>query len=300
MKFWKMRNTGITKRSFVVLCILSLIVFLPFQAKRLNAQEIVTFPSASTPISPFKLKKAKANGIILTPEPGIMLTGHLFRPKVDERRPAVIILLSGDGLQSSHLNWAELLVEWGYVALVIDSFRSRGGTDDTDTPSVGMPADAMNGARYLKSLEFVDGNKIGLIGFSMGGSRLFSILGKSGANKSKAGTFRAGVAFYPNCIADMALQVPLLVFAGDKDNLMALGSCQAAQKKAPEYENDLSLIMYPGATHYFDNPNYNKDIVTESAKASPPVYFSTNHYDRAAHENTIIRVRSFLNKRIGQ
>gem|GEM_PF-614937 len=300
MKIWKKPSTRISKNSFAVLAILSFMVFMPSQAKMLVAQEVVTFPSAPNPISPFKLKKAKARGIILTPEPGIPLIGHLFRPNVDGRRPAVIILVSGDGLQLSHLSWAKLLADWGYVALIIDSFRSRGGTEAKDTPSVGMPADAMNGARYLKSLEFVDGNKVGLMGFSMGGSRLFSILGKSGENKSRDGTFKAGIAFYPNCIADRALQVPLLAFAGDKDDIMALGSCKTALEAAPKNENDISFIIYSGATHFFDNPNYRKDIVKASTKASPPVYFLTNHYHQAAHEDSIIKVRDFLKKHIGQ
>ncbi|MBL4740771.1 MAG: dienelactone hydrolase family protein [Sneathiella sp.] len=300
MKTWKKPIFRTSKKSFVALALLSFIVFLPSQMKVLQAQEIVTFPSAPAPISPFKLKKAKASGIILPPKAGIRLIGHLFRPNANERRPAVIILVSGDGLQPSHLDWAKLLADWGYVALVIDSFRSRGGTESRDTPSVGMPADAMNGARYLMSLDFVNSSKIGLIGFSMGGSRLFSILAKTGENKSNEGTFKSGVAFYPNCVADMALQVPLLVFAGDKDDIVSLSSCKTAFEKAPKYENNISFIVYSGATHFFDNPNYRKDIVLVSKKASPPVYFSTNHYDQAAHEDSIIRVRGFLKKHIGQ
>ncbi|MEH6404176.1 MAG: dienelactone hydrolase family protein [Sneathiella sp.] len=238
--------------------------------------------------------------MILTAEPGITLTGHLFRPSVGGSRPAVIILVSGDGLQPSHLSWAKLMAEWGYVALVIDSFRSRGGTDSRDTPSVGMPADALNGARYMKTLEFVDSNRIGLLGFSMGGSRLFSILGKSGENKSNNGTFKFGVAFYPNCFADMALQVPFLVFAGEKDNIMSVGSCKAALKEAPKHENEISLVLYSGATHFFDNPNYRKDPTQTRAKASLPIYFATNHYDKNAHEDSMIKVRDFLKNNIGQ
>ncbi|MBL4907377.1 MAG: dienelactone hydrolase family protein [Sneathiella sp.] len=102
------------------------------------------------------------------------------------------------------------------------------------------------------------------------------------------------------CIADMALQVPLLVLAGDKDDIMSFVSCKTALKEASKHENDISLIVYSGATHFFDNPNYRKDIVTASTKSSPPVYFSTNHYDRAAHEDSIIKVRDFLKKHIGR
>jgi len=300
LKIWVTPNIGLIKKSFIGLTAVALMGVLAPQIKLLQAQEIVSFPSAPTPISPFKLKKAKANGIILTPKPGIELIGHLFRPTINTPRPAVIILVSADGLQPSHLKWAKLIADWGYVALVIDSFRSRGGTGATDTPSVGMPADAMNGARYLKGLDFVNDEEISLFGFSMGASRLFSILGKTGENKSAEGTFKSGIAFYRNCISDVALQVPFLVFAGDMDDLMSLGSCEAALNEAPKYENDISLTVYPGVTHFFDNPNYRKDTVTASKKASPPIYFSTNHYDLAAHEDSILKVQSFLKKHMGQ
>jgi dienelactone hydrolase len=300
VKNWKKLYAGIPKSSFVVFAALALIALFGLPSKLLRSQEIVTFSSDPIPVSPFKLKRAKAKGIILAPEPGIKLIGHLFRPDIDEPQPAVIILVSGDGLQPSHLDWARLLSEWGYVALVIDSFGSRGGKDSRDTPSVGMPADAMNGARYLKSFDFVNGEKIGLIGFSMGGSRLFSILGKSGVNKSKDGMFKTGVAFYPNCSTDMALQVPLLVFGGDQDELMAFGSCKSALRDADKYGNDITFIVYSGATHFFDNPNYRKDVVSVEKKASPPMHFLNNHYDAAAHEDAKKKVMGFLKTHFDQ
>lgn len=300
MKILKKLYAGTSKRSVVAFLALALTAFFMLQTKLLWAQEIVTFSADPVPISPFKLKRAKAKGITLVPEPGVELIGHLFRPDLDEPRPAVIILVSGDGLQLSHLDWARKLAEWDYVALVIDSFGSRGGKNFRDTPSVGMPADAMNGARYLKSLDYVNEDKIGLIGFSMGGSRLFSILGKSGVNRSAEGMFKTGVAFYPNCSADMALQVPLLVFGGDQDELMAFGSCKSALREANKHGNDITFIVYSGATHFFDNPNYRKDMVSVEIETSPPMHFSNNHYDAGAHEDAKEKVREFLKKHIGQ
>ncbi len=52
VKNWKKLDTGIEKKLIFVLAVLFIIAFMPFQTKVLYAQEIVTFPSAPTPISP--------------------------------------------------------------------------------------------------------------------------------------------------------------------------------------------------------------------------------------------------------
>jgi len=265
-----------------------------------QAQEIVYFESTPAPISPFRIKKAKAMGIELAPAEGIELTAHLFRPSSDTPSPAVIMLLSADGLQPSHLSWGKSLSDWGYVALVIDSFGSRGGTNFRDTPSVGMPADAIDGVRYLKSLDFVKADNIALLGFSMGGSRLFSILGKSGENRSLNKEFKAGIAFYPNCVTDKKLQVPLLILGGEKDELMSISNCRRTEDNAENLSNNITFVTYPDATHFFDNPNYSKDEIAKTKRNSEPLHFATNHYDLKAHEASKQQVRQFLFDHIGK
>ncbi|MEH6633584.1 MAG: dienelactone hydrolase family protein [Halopseudomonas aestusnigri] len=258
------------------------------------ANEKVTFPSEPIPPSAFKAKQAKAKGITLLPTPGIDITGFVFRPEVSSPRPAVITLVSGDGLQNSHLEWGETLASWGYVNLLVDSFGSRGGTNRRDTNNANMYTDAYNAYRFLRTQDYVDPDQIALIGFSLGGSSLFSILNKSNPRRPVDITFQAGVALYPNCDTGIELNAPLMILQGDSDPINSSFSCETVSSEAPKWGNDISYYLYPDATHFYDNKNYSK-VVGERDKAAPlPFQFEMNHYNKAAHEDSLIRTKAFL------
>jgi poly(3-hydroxybutyrate) depolymerase len=104
------------------LVLLGLLVVVP---RSLFAADWVNFNSAGTPPTPFQLKRAKAKGIELKPEPGAPLRGLLFRPKGEGPFPAVVLLHGCRGIQPYQRDWAGKLAEWGYVALLVDSFGPR-------------------------------------------------------------------------------------------------------------------------------------------------------------------------------
>ncbi len=263
-----------------------------------NAGEIVRFQSAPIPHSPFKVKRAKAKGIVLLPKSGIELKGVLSRPGLSGTRPAVVLLVSGDGLQDSHLAWAEKLAEWGYVGLVVDSFGSRGGTDYRDTQAVDVSADAYNAYAFLDGLEFVDGRKIAVLGFSLGGSYLFKILDRLDSTRPNNVQFKLGIAFYPNCDLGKQYIAPILILAGDSDSLMSLQACRDAFLEATARGNQISLKVYPGATHFFDNPNYQKIPSARDNAGALPLWFESNHYDEEAHRDAMSRVKEFLDRHL--
>ncbi len=256
--------------------------------------EIVTFRSAPIPPSPFQVKRAKAKGIVLKAKPGLELSARLFRPRADGKQAAVIVLLSGDGLQDSHLAWGQKLTDWGYVGLVVDSFGSRGGRNYRDTAGIDMPADAAAAFAYLRSLEFVDPRRIGVVGFSLGGSELFKILDGSESTATKPVALAAAVAFYPNCRGGVGLSAPLLILAGDADNLMTLNECEKVHANASARGNKVAMQIYPGATHFFDNPAYRKDHTGKVENGPKPLWFEENHYDKRAHKDALRRTREFL------
>ena len=115
-----------SKRSSTTAALLSCFVALAtmcwLSVPSAHAGEVVTFQTKPIPPTPFKLRRAKAKGVELQPQPGVELRAILNRPVADGPRPAVVVLVSGDGLQPSHLAWGAVLAEWGYVSLVIDSF----------------------------------------------------------------------------------------------------------------------------------------------------------------------------------
>jgi dienelactone hydrolase len=263
-----------------------------------EAGAIVKFQSAPVHPSPFKVKRAKAKGIVLKPKPGIELIGILSRPKIKGPHPAVIILVSGDGLQDSHLVWGETLANWGYVGLVVDSFGSRGGTDYRNTAAVDIPADSYSAFSYLHGLKFVNGQKIAVLGFSLGGSRLFTILDNSNAGRPEDIHFKAGIAVYPNCVTGKQYAAPILILAGDNDPLMTLEICKAVYAQSRQHGNVVSLQIYPGATHFFDNPNYSKNLAQRYKNATLPLWFRKNHYNEEAHRDALDRAKEFLDQHL--
>ena len=57
----------------------------------------------------------------------VQLTAQLFRPSdLAGAHPAVAIFHGCGGVGANNTRMAELLKSWGYVALVVDSFTSRG------------------------------------------------------------------------------------------------------------------------------------------------------------------------------
>src|SRR5436309_11809456 len=133
--------------------------------------------------------------------------------------PAVVIMhdCSGLGLTSSGApgRWAKELVGRGYVVLLPDSFTTRGHPDGVCTdPSRSRddvsPArrvrDAYAALAHLRTLPYVDGTHVGLMGGSHGGSTTLTSMiapesdGDLLAKERRAG-FAAGVALYPGCVA---------------------------------------------------------------------------------------------------
>ncbi len=258
------------------------------------ANEKVTFPSEPVPPSAFKVKQAKAKGITLVPTPGIDITGFIFRPEISKPRPAIITLVSGDGLQKSHTEWGDTLASWGYVNLLVDSFGSRGGTNRQDTNNANMFSDAYNAYRFLQKQPYVDPERIAVIGFSLGGSSLFSILNRSNPRRPTDITFKAGVALYPNCDTGIELNAPLLILQGDSDPINSSYSCETVSSEAIKWGNDISYHLYPGATHFYDNKNYSKVDGQRDITVPLPIQFEKNHYNEAAHQDSLVRSKAFF------
>jgi dienelactone hydrolase len=121
----------------------------------------------------------------------------LFRPDGPGPFPAVVIMhdCSGVGRRSSGApeRWARELVAHGYVVLIPDSFTTRGHaagvcTDPSPSRREVNPyrrvRDAYAALDYVRTLVYVDGARVALMGGSHGGSTtLASIIWRNSAIK---------------------------------------------------------------------------------------------------------------------
>jgi len=183
------------------------------------------------------------------------LRAEIYRPPGSGPFPAIIVLHGCGGHDAHHKLWAERLVSWGYVAVVMDSFSSRGFGDickntTTVTPEMRV-SDIYGAVEYLRKLPFITKDRIGLLGFSHGAWTIMKAVQVK--YQLKLFGVRAAVAYYPYCNPklDDKIDISLLVLIGENDDWTPAPLCrelQAALSKVAPVE----MVFYPGAYHAFD------------------------------------------------
>jgi dienelactone hydrolase len=214
---------------------------------------------------------------------GIELPAKLVRPKSSKggKGPAVMVLHGSGGLlkdgsgkgdqpcssqmESQYSEWADRLSGLGYTVLLPSSYSARGfcdkhkdampkNFDDKPEQIISRIYDTDAASRYLCDLEEVDCERMGVIGFSQGGTMVMLALhwqvehALSYFRKTKGKDvdieipdlkpgrpeFKMGIAYYPGCGFDGAVPLstsgslenmysptgPLTILHGSKDSLL--------------------------------------------------------------------------------
>lgn len=107
------------------------------------------------------------------PGSGVTLGGILFRPAGTSKSMPAIIVLHGwapQGVRGASRveGWAQRLSEQGYVALAL-SMRGWPPSNGRDDCGREQPDDVAKAADWLAALPGVNGDSIGILGFSLGG-----------------------------------------------------------------------------------------------------------------------------------
>ena len=233
----------------------------------------------------------------------------LFVPKNLDRskKHPAILWIHGDGVNQNYDGWHvqrnyavyysihQFFLQKGYVVLAPDYRGSIGYGRDWRTGVYldvgGKDAkDAWMGGDYLKSLPYVDANRIGVWGLSYGG--FFTLIAMTDQPRLfRAGVDVAGVVDYamyysdpyhgdwtasrigtpeehPDVYAKASpishidrLERPLLVLHGTADvNVPFLESVWLMDEALEKHKGDLvSFMMYPGEFHYFSREHVLRD-----------------------------------------
>jgi dipeptidyl aminopeptidase/acylaminoacyl peptidase len=240
---------------------------------------------------------------------GQMVPGWLFVPKNLDRakKHPAIIWIHGDGVNQNYNGWHvqrnyavyysfhQYLLQKGYIVFAPDYRGSIGYGRDWRTGVYmdvgGKDAkDAWMAANYLKTLPFVDSERLGVWGLSYGG--FFTLIAMTDQPKLfRAGVDVAGVVDYVMYYSDPyhgdwtasrigtpeqnpevyrnasplshidRLERPLLVLHGTADvNVPFLESVWLMDEALKKGKGDLlSLMIYPGEFHYFTRTHVLRD-----------------------------------------
>jgi dienelactone hydrolase len=203
----------------------------------------------------------------LTPDKPATISATVRRPDGPGPFPAVVILHGCGGISPQLERWSRWFADHGYVGMVVDSFGPRKVKGDCapespdDIPVTARLDDALGALRWLQTQPDVRKDRIGAIGFSQGGVFAMSVVNGPSLQRAAARGvkvepgFAAAVGVYPGGCKSLIPQLavkPLLVLIGGADDWTPPSFCQQMVDSMKSRGADVSIVVYPGAYHYFD------------------------------------------------
>ncbi|HXG36998.1 MAG TPA: dienelactone hydrolase family protein [Dehalococcoidia bacterium] len=188
---------------------------------------------------------------------GSKFAGYLVRPNVDEARPGVVVIQEWWGLEPHIKDVVQRFAREGYVAIAPDLYDGRIATEPNEAQKIRMALDVPqavqrvnSAARYLKSQQYSRGQKVGTIGFCMGG--MVSL-----ATACDSRDIDAAVVFYgrnPDPIEKVEnVSCPLLGIYGEADQGIPVSEVERLREALNRFGKQASIHIYPQAPHAFFN-----------------------------------------------
>jgi carboxymethylenebutenolidase len=193
---------------------------------------------------------------------GTSASGYLVRPP-GGTGPAVIVVQEWWGLDSGIKTSAERIAAAGFVALVPDLYHGelaqhtemdKAAQLMTQLPPDRAARDMSGAVDFVANHEAVTGDRIGVVGFCMGGMLAWLLA----ANRpDKVG---AVVAFYGYPSGDMEpdwsqLQAPVRGHMAENDDFFGPDGARALESKLQGMGKDVSLTVHAGTGHAFMGPH---------------------------------------------
>ncbi|MEJ2292176.1 MAG: dienelactone hydrolase family protein [Deinococcales bacterium] len=216
---------------------------------------------------------------VTLPGDGTTLRAHLARPAGDGPYPAIVVIHEIVGLNDNIRDIAERFAAEGYVALAVDLFAGRSRALCMARFMSGLLWNSLQhqGIRDLRrTLDWlaarpeVAGDRVGAIGFCMGGS--FAIAWAAGDDRLKA-----VAPFYaqnPRPFTAVERLCPVVGSYPERDFTAAAGRRLDQALDVAEVPHDIEV--YPGAKHSFfndQNPRSHDAAASEDAWRRTLAYF---------------------------
>lgn len=238
----------------------------------------------------------------------VQLAAQLFRPAGTGAAPAVAIFHGCGGPGQNTARMAGLLMSWGYVALVVDSFSARGLKDvcgknwPTQADAEARAHDIDATLAWLGRQSFVDARRLVFMGYSYGGGvAMLRALSSHRDDRSPAPA-RAAILLYPDCaLADalgarLAVRQPTLFAMGALDDWTPVAQCQAVIERVVQGRDLVETRIYEGAHHSFDALGLPVRYLPAVGNRSKPGGCCGAHYgaNESAWKAFVADVKTFL------
>ena len=193
----------------------------------------------------------------------VTITAELLLPPGAGKVPAMVIVHGSGGVSAEREGrYAREMVGLGVAALVIDSFRGRGIAstvqDQAQVSSAEMTEDAFAALKTLAGHPRIEAKRVGLIGFSKGGT--VALLAAHEARAARALPpvlrFALHVPVYPWCgslyFKPKSTGAPIYMLLGGADTYVGVAPCQENAASLKAEGAHVEVTVFPGAGHGFD------------------------------------------------
>src|SRR5688500_4055841 len=204
------------------------------------------------------------------PSNGSTASGYLATPPSGQG-PGLLVLQEWWGLNPQIKGVADRMAAEGFVALAPDLYHGELAEhtemDKAERLMNALPADRagrdMGGAvDYLLAHDAVTGDKVGVIGFCMGGLLTLLVAARQGTKVAAAVPFY-GAPLDPATEPDWSrLTAPVEGHFAEKDDFFPPDAVQQLEEKLKGMGKDVLFHIYPGTGHAFvneDNPLGTRD-----------------------------------------
>jgi carboxymethylenebutenolidase len=198
----------------------------------------------------------------------------LYRPSGNGPFPALVVIHEWWGLNDWVKQQADHYADQGYVTLAIDLYRGQVATTPDQAHEImrGVPEDRaqrdlLAATAYLRSQDFVNGKRIGVIGWCMGGGYALDLA-------IADPKLKVAVINYGHLASDDAtlrkIHASVLGIFGGQDRGIPAADVKKFEKQMKGLNKKVDIHIFPDAGHAFENPNntqgYRKDDAEQAGK----------------------------------
>jgi len=211
------------------------------------------------------------------------VSGYLAMPDSGGHHPALVVIQEGGGVNDWVKEQARKFAEQGYVALAVDLYRGKVATtpDEAHELMRGMPQDRairdlQAAFAYLALRQDVEKNKIGSVGWCMGGGLSLQLA----IHEPKLAACAMNYGSMPTDASDIGkIKAPVLGNFGADDRGITPADVHAFEEAMKAAHKSVDVKIYDGAGHAFENPNnkagYRPDAAKDAWERMVKIYAST-------------------------
>lgn len=187
------------------------------------------------------------------------VVAYIAMPEGEGPFPALIVIHEWWGLNDWIKSTTDELARHGYVSLAIDLYRGSiaGSAEEAHELMRGLPEDRVAkdlkaAFTYLTKKKSVDPERIGSIGWCMGGSYSMKA-------SQVLPSLAAAVICYGRLVTEEVeiskIACPILGIFGETDRGIPAASVKIFERTAQKLEKNVRTVVYPNVGHAFMNSN---------------------------------------------